>query len=290
MASSLIKRLAALFGASCAALLLAVPAAAPGHADRAVLESPADECPTPPNYPGNIGFEGRHYRVHVPSGVPAGAPLVVAIHGGYDSPESVEAAWGWNALADQHKFIVVYPRGTKKECKTDGSPGWGWNADAADVTHIKNVVNAVATQYGVNRDRVHLTGHSNGGQMASRAACTAPEVFASGAVYAPAPPPTGCNPARAVSWGVFASASDPIVLEPIAYGHVMYWSWENRPCQNEQPGGGTDIKDSRHWDCESGTEVLWRVYNGGSHTWPTGARRTEMMNRMWQLFQDNPRP
>ncbi|MGW0323573.1 alpha/beta hydrolase family esterase [Nocardia sp. NPDC003183] len=289
MASSLTKRLAALFGASCAALLLAVPAAAPGSADNAVLESPATGCSTTP-VPDNVPFDGRYYRVHVPAGVSAGAPLVVAIHGGYDRPEGIEAVSGWNALADQHKFIVVYPRGIKTENKPDGTPGWGWNADAADVTHIKKVVTDVSTKYCAAPNRIHLTGHSNGGQMASRAACTAPEVFASGAVYAPAPPPTGCDPARAVSWGVFASANDTTVIEPIAYSHVMYWSWENRPCQNEQPDGGTDVKDSRHWDCESGTEVLWRVYNGGSHSWPTGTRRTEMLNRMWQLFQANPRP
>ncbi|MFC8384549.1 alpha/beta hydrolase family esterase [Nocardia sp. NPDC057272] len=289
MAYSLTKRLAALFGASCAALLLAVPAAAPGSADNAVLESPATGCSTTP-VPDNVPFDGRYYRVHVPAGVSAGAPLVVAIHGGYDRPEGIEAVSGWNALADQHKFIVVYPRGIKTENKPDGTPGWGWNADAADVTHIKKVVTEVSTKYCAAPNRIHLTGHSNGGQMASRAACTAPEVFASGAVYAPAPPPTGCDPARAVSWAVFASANDTTVIEPIAYSHVMYWSWENRPCQNEQPGGGTDVKDSRHWDCASGTEVLWRVYNGGSHSWPTGARRTEMLNRMWQLFQANPRP
>ncbi|MFD6397254.1 alpha/beta hydrolase family esterase [Nocardia sp. NPDC060249] len=289
MASSLTKRLAALFGASCAALLLAVPAAAPGSAGNTVLESPATGCSTTP-VPGNVAFDGRYYRVHVPVGVSAGAPLVVAIHGGYDRPEGIEAVSGWNALADQHKFVVVYPRGIKTENKPDGTPGWGWNADAADVTHIKKVVTEVSTKYCAAPNRIHLTGHSNGGQMASRAACTAPEVFASGAVYAPAPPPTGCDPARAVSWGVFASANDATVIEPIAYSHVMYWSWENRPCQNEQPDGGTDVKDSRRWDCASGTDVLWRVYNGGSHSWPTGARRTEMLNRMWQLFQDHPRP
>ncbi|MFD8100080.1 alpha/beta hydrolase family esterase [Nocardia fluminea] len=289
MASTSIKRLAAVFAASCTALLLAAPAAAPGSAGNAVLESPATHCSTTP-VPGNVEFDSRYYRIHVPSGVSPGAPLVVAIHGGYDRPEGMEAVSGWNALADQHKFIVVYPRGIKPENKPDGTPGWGWNADTTDVTHIKKVVTEVSTKYCVASDRVHLTGHSNGGQMASRAACTAPEVFASGAVYAPAPPPTGCDPARAVSWGVFASANDITVIEPVAYGHVMYWSWENRPCQNEQPGGGTDVKDSRQWDCASGTEVLWRVYNGGSHYWPTGARRTEMLNRMWQLFQANPRP
>ncbi|MFD3701963.1 hypothetical protein ACFWUP_02330 [Nocardia sp. NPDC058658] len=60
MASSLTKRLAALFGASCAALLLAVPVAAPGHADRAVLESPAAACQAVDD-PGDIPFDKRYY-------------------------------------------------------------------------------------------------------------------------------------------------------------------------------------------------------------------------------------
>ncbi|MBC7299964.1 MAG: hypothetical protein H5T78_03310 [Nocardia sp.] len=290
MATSLTNRLITLVVAPCAALLLGVPTAAPGSAEPAVLDSPAAACSTAP-VTEKVHFDGRYYRLHVPAGISAaGAPVVVAVHGGYDRPEGLEAVSGWNALADQHKFIVVYPRGSKVENKPDGTPGWGWKADGADVDHLEAVVADVSAKFCVAARRIHLTGHSNGGQMASRAACTSAQLFASGAVYAPAPPPTGCDPARAISWGVFASANDAVVIEPVAYSHVMYWSWENRPCQNQTPDGGTDVKDSRHWDCASGTEVLWRVYNGGSHQWPTGTRRTEMLNRMWQLFQANPRP
>lgn len=294
MASSLKKNLAVLFGASCTALSLALSVAAPVHADEEP-EGAAVACSTTPT--GNTSrrvdnFDGRYYRVYVPAGIPAaGAPLVVAIHGGLGSPEGIEAQSGWNAVARQQKAIVVYPRGSKPE----GS-GWGWDAGAGayDNTHIKKVVADVRTKYCVNPNRIHLSGHSNGGQMASRVACEDPApnpgIFASGAVYAPAPPPTGCNPARAISWGVFASAADLTVPEPIAYSHVMYWSWENRPCQNEQADGGTDVKDSRRWDCASGTRVLWRVYNDGGHNWPPEPRRTEILNRMWTLFQAHPRP
>ncbi|MFC9895423.1 alpha/beta hydrolase family esterase [Nocardia sp. NPDC127579] len=294
MSSVLTTRMVALFGAACAALSLVVTAG-PAGADAEFFEDPNDmaaACSTTPVADDRVPLDGRYYRLHVPAGISAaGAPLLVAIHGGHSAPERHASETDWNAFADQKKVIVVYPRGSKEgETQDNGQPGWGWNADTVDVDHIMKVVANVRAKYCVNPKRIHLSGHSNGGQMASRAGCVQAGFFASGAVYAPAPPPTGCDPSRAISWGVFASANDTTVLEPLAYSHVMYWSWENRPCQNEQPDGGTDVKDSKRWACADGTQVLWRVYNGGSHHWPEGTRRAEMQNRMWQLFQAYPRP
>lgn len=289
MASSLTNRLAALFGASCVALSLVGFAAGPANADEDPDTMAAACSTTPTNHTKQVdNFDGRYYRVRVPAGIPAsGAPLVVVIHGGYGTPQGIESASGWSGFADQKKAIVVYPRGSKPE----GS-GWGWDAGAGayDITHIKKVVADVSAKYCVDPKRIHLSGHSNGGQMASRVACTHADIFASGAVYAPAPPPAGCVPSRPVSWGVFASEKDEMVDQALAYTHVMYWSWENRPCQNEQPDGGINVKESKRWDCASGTRVLWRVYKGGSHFWPVGPERTDMLNRMWQLFQAHPRP
>ncbi|MGW0251847.1 alpha/beta hydrolase family esterase [Nocardia goodfellowii] len=300
MASSLTTRISALLGAACAALVLAVTATGPAAAEEEFFDEPdgvAAACSTASTNGTKLvdNFDTadpqRHYLVNVPAGIPAGgAPLVVMIHGGRESPAGIEQNSGWTGFANQKKAIVVYPRGSKWEPKMDNSPGWGWNADQDDVEHIKKVVANVRAKWCVDPRRIHLSGHSNGGQMASRLGCAESLFFASGAVYAPAPPPTGCDPARPISWGVFHSAGDTTVFEPVAYGHLMYWNWENRPCGNEQNDGGTDVKDSNRWSCDAGTQTLWRVYNGGTHWWPTGARRTEMMNRMWQLFQAYPRP
>ncbi|MBF6180892.1 CE1 family esterase [Nocardia otitidiscaviarum] len=291
MAISVFQRVAAVVGVCCTALSLIVSTAGSADADE-LFENPdgvAAGCSTAStNGTKHVDFDGRYYRVRVPAGVPAsGAPLVVAFHGGRGTPESMESGSGWNSVADRTASIVVYPRGSKAE-----GPGWGWEAgdNPVDLQHIRKVVANVRAQWCVNPKRIHLLGHSNGGQMASRVGCVDSTFFASGAGYAPAPPPAGCDPARAISWAVFASADDTVVIEPVAYGHVMYWSWENRPCQNERPDGGTNVKDSKRWDCASGTQVVWRVYNDGSHAWPTGARRTEIQNRIWQLFQAYPRP
>lgn len=283
--SSLPRRLAALFGAACASLLTF--AAGPAAADEPRTQAACSTTPTDQTEQVD-NFDGRFYRVRVPAGISAaGAPVIVMLHGGFATPAGIEAQSGWNTVADQQKAIMVYPRGSKIE-----GDGWGWEAGAgsADITHVQKVVDDVRATWCVDPKRIYLSGHSNGGQMASRLACTKPDVFAAGAVYAPAPPPTGCDPARAVSWGVFAAEHDFVVPEPMAYSHVMYWSWENRPCQNEQPDGGTGVKDSKRWSCDAGTEVLWRVYTGGGHIWPDGARGTEIRHRMWQLFQAHPRP
>ncbi|WP_194819287.1 PHB depolymerase family esterase [Nocardia sp. XZ_19_385] len=291
MASSLTTRLAALFGAACAALSLAVTAAAPVYADEEVEpEVNAAACTTTPtNGTEERGPDGRRYLVKVPAGLSGNAPLVVALHGGYSNPRQHLDQSGWEDFANDKKFILVAPRGNKDEGDSNPST-WAWHATSTDVDYIKSVVNEVRTKWCVNPKRIHLTGHSNGGQMASRAGCLASTYFASGAVYAPAPPPTGCNPARAISWGVFHQRGDGTVWHEMAYSHVMYWMWENRPCNNDTPDGGTNTFESKRWSCDAGTSVVWRTYHGGNHDWPTGARRTEVMNRMWALFQGSPLP
>src|SRR4051812_18414168 len=53
--------------------------------------------------PGNLKM-----WTYVPAGVPANAPVVVALHGCTQTAAAYTAT-GWNALADLLKFYVVYP-------------------------------------------------------------------------------------------------------------------------------------------------------------------------------------
>src|SRR3954465_7480033 len=46
---------------------------------------------------------------YVPAGLPSGRPLVVVLHGCAQTAAAMEVA-GWNKLADQHKFAVLYPQ------------------------------------------------------------------------------------------------------------------------------------------------------------------------------------
>src|SRR2546429_1401397 len=53
----------------------------------------------------------RQYRTYVPRGLAKGAPLVVVMHGaGENGPRiRVETGYGFERLADEHGFAVVYP-------------------------------------------------------------------------------------------------------------------------------------------------------------------------------------
>src|SRR5215218_9376561 len=48
---------------------------------------------------------------YVPKTLPAGAPLVLVLHGCTEGANDA-AAWGWNELADQSGFAVGYPEQT----------------------------------------------------------------------------------------------------------------------------------------------------------------------------------
>ena len=68
----------------------------------------------------SFGGRDRSYRLHrpAPGGGHGPVPLVVVLHGGYGSGGQAEQAYGWDALADRHCFLVAYPDGV----------GRSWNA------------------------------------------------------------------------------------------------------------------------------------------------------------------
>ncbi len=71
---------------------------------------------------GTIGVGGleRTYLTYVPQGLARGAPLVVVMHGSGQNSAQMRAAtgYGFERLADERGFAVVYP---------DGYEGY-WNA------------------------------------------------------------------------------------------------------------------------------------------------------------------
>jgi len=73
-----------------------------GHASQAV--DTLTEVTTFGSNPGNLLM-----YTYVPQNMPPTAPLVLALHGCTEGASDYEAA-GWDALADQYHFYVVYPQ------------------------------------------------------------------------------------------------------------------------------------------------------------------------------------
>lgn len=136
------------------------------------------------------GFR-RAYRLHVPPGYPSGAPipLVVVVHGAFDTAEGVERASGFSRLADRENFAVLYPEGI-------GILGFlqHWNAGHCcgkaaadgidDVGFVASAIGDVCRHLAIDRDRIFMAGFSNGGMLVYRFAAERGELLAAAAPLA----------------------------------------------------------------------------------------------------------
>ena len=174
-----------------------------------------------------VGGLKRTYLTYVPRGLAKGAPLVVVMHGSDENGARIriETGYGFERLADERGFAVVYP---------DGYQGY-WNAcnivgdysantlNIDDVGFLTRVVDTLIAEIGVDRDHVFATGVSRGGHMAFRLALEAPSRFrAVAAVGANVPVPENfkCKPAGQGTSSVMIMNGTKDPLNPFDGGEV----------------------------------------------------------------------
>jgi poly(hydroxyalkanoate) depolymerase family esterase len=130
--------------------------------------------------PGNLTM----YR-HTPAGLPAGRPVVVAMHGCTQNATGYGTGSGWIQLADQLKFTVVLP-----EQKSANNPNKCFNwFERADTTRGQGEAESIAqmvrrTVADTGATKVYATGLSAGGAMTAAMLATYPEMFAGGGIVA----------------------------------------------------------------------------------------------------------
>jgi len=137
---------------------------------------------------------------YVPAGTPQNAPLVLALHACTQQAADYVKA-GWNALADQYKFYVVYPEQTSTNnaltcfnwAGNNTNPITGDN-DPANLTRamgenesMKQMVDKMKADYSVDGKRVFISGLSGGAAQTALMLATWPDVFAAGATFAGIP-------------------------------------------------------------------------------------------------------
>lgn len=124
----------------------------------------------------------RRWLAWVPATLPAPAPVVIVLHGSLGSAEQMMEAthYGFNVLAERDGFIAVYPNGVDRhwnDCRASADYAANkYNVD--DVGFLAAMLDTLAAEYAIDRNRVYVTGLSNGGHMAYRLALEAPELIA----------------------------------------------------------------------------------------------------------------
>lgn len=157
-------------------------------------------------------FDGRDYRMYVPSGYGHGTaiPLLVGFHGAGDDGSNFYAFAGIAGLTDAAEpasYILVIPD-TKSPfsdwANWSGNPNNDVDAMIAELDQILDLVDDVGTHYNVDAQQLHAFGFSNGGLFtalagmarADRLATLAVLGYGWGGFYLPPGPPSRTIPVQ----------------------------------------------------------------------------------------------
>jgi polyhydroxybutyrate depolymerase len=294
-------------GGSCGACLIR-------RRQASALVSPHGVLLTLPDYPD------REIELSVPTAPAVGAagrPLLVVFHGGGGSRQAAEMTACPNRdtshpkclspVAEAAGFVVARPNGTGGKVLRNVRT---WNAGGGqgdfqcvsgrackegvdDLAYFNKMLDGIASRTPIDRNRVYVTGFSNGAAFAHRVAC------ALGARIAGLVAVSGTN--QVVTDG--SSCAGPVPLLQIHGTADPCWAYAGGPaaCAQEDGGKKQSVAASmKVWEAQNGCDggheetrvddvaddgtvlvrvhatgcrvptELWRI-EGGGHTWPSGA-------------------
>jgi polyhydroxybutyrate depolymerase len=213
--------------------------------------------------------------LHVPTGLRNGAPLVLALPGAGQTARDFASYTGYSTLADRLGFAVAYPTavGARPFWNITDAPG-----QPDDVAYLRKVIAAAVQATCADPARVGVTGVSNGGGMAARMACDAPDLVAAAAPvaggYGALP---ACRPSRPVPILEVHGTSDQVVpyagKGPTASGAVSTFlaQWrrlDGCPAKGTTSSPSPKVTELRWSACGGGTVVLHDRIADQDHGWP----------------------
>ncbi len=246
-------------------------------------------------------------------------PLVMVLHGYGASGFAQAGFFRLEKLALAGKFILVAPDGTPRK---DDSRRF-WNAvdtccdfektGVDDVKYLTGLVDEIAAVWAIDKKRVYLVGHSNGGAMSYRLGCDAAAKFA--AIVTLAPPfysdLTKCKPSEPVAIRHLHGTADetvPYQSGPLSVGGGLVapgarksaeaWAaWNGcsatpdesaAPIEFDGKVPGAETKIAKYTGCKPNGDVeLWSL-EGTSHI--PFELSPELPNSIWSFFEAHPKP
>ncbi|MFK7730217.1 MAG: PHB depolymerase family esterase [Pseudomonadales bacterium] len=241
----------------------------------------------------------RTYQLYRPASADAAAPAVFALHGSRGSGKEMRTlvGKGFETLADQYGFIVVYPDGVENhwnDCRA--SADYLANTrDINDPLFFEDLINELTNTQSIDRTQAFITGLSNGGHMAYRIALEKPDLFqAYAALIASLPEERNldCGQSRqAVNMLIMNGTEDPI--NPFKGGMVtlggnssrgpvmstretaLYWAGlagHRRPPEEttfaEHDGNEATSISQKTWSSEGAHTVSLITLHGSGHVFP----------------------
>jgi len=115
------------------------------------------------------------------------APMVVVLHGCLQCAGKVAAQTGWNKLADEYGFYVLYPQ---QRATNNPEKCFRWykrkhtNKNRGENASIKKMVEYMQKNHKIDSSKVFITGLSAGAAMSVIMMADYPETFNAGAIFA----------------------------------------------------------------------------------------------------------
>jgi len=126
-------------------------------------------------------LENRAYRVWTPTRVAPERPLIVALHGCWQTPEDFAAGTRLNEAAERRGLVVVYPAQSRHE---NPYRCWNWfdsaqqQATGTEPAQILAIARRVQSERQLREGRFLVLGFSAGAWMAVNLACAVPDSVA----------------------------------------------------------------------------------------------------------------
>ena len=267
----------------------------------------------------SISHEGydRTFQLYMPaeSVEDAGAPLLVVLHSGGGSAKGIlRLTQGrFNKIADEEGGMVVYPEAVRRYWNEGRRLplSYAHRNNIDDAGFLRAMIKSLIEEYAVDPNRIFVAGYANGGQMAIRMACEAPDLIAGVAVVNASMPQDivpACRKLFGTSLMLVNGTEDPIL--PYEGGMMTYMGIEQGQMlstdetvafwlqRNECPGHArrnmlldrdpkdeTTVTSYLYPGCKNDARVkLFRI-EGGGHVWP-GGRSSQREDRVGRMSRD----
>lgn len=189
-----------------------------------------------------------------PDGLPAGAPVVVELHGCTQDATTYFTNSGWRTFADRHGFALLL---AQQSSSNNSNKCFNW-FEPGDITRgqgeaasIAQMVDYAVANYGSDSRRVYVTGLSAGAAMTAVVLAAYPDKFAGGSINAGIPYRCATSMTAAFSCMNPGVDKTPAAWGDLVRGAYAGWSgarpkvaiWHGQSDTTVAPLNGVELRD-----------------------------------------------